>query len=62
MKGKLLIAACLLIVTFVRAQNNYYFPPLTGTTWDTISPASLGWCTDKLDSVIDFAGQKDSKA
>ena len=62
MKGKLLIAACLFIVTFVRAQNNYYFPPLTGTTWDTISPASLGWCPDKMDSVIDFAGQKDSKA
>lgn len=39
-----------------------YFPPITGNTWDTISPSSLGWCTDKLDSVIQFAGDKNTKA
>jgi CubicO group peptidase (beta-lactamase class C family) len=44
------------------AQSGYYFPPVVGSAWDTVSPQSLGWCTDKLDSVIDYAGQKDSKS
>lgn len=39
-----------------------YFPPLTTTTWDTISPASLGWCTDKIDSLYDYLDYQNSKA
>lgn len=62
MKGKLLIAVFWFALAPCVAQNNYYFPPLTGNTWDTTSPAALGWCTDKMDSVIDFVGQKNAKA
>ena len=39
-----------------------YFPPLTGTTWQTVSPTSLGWCADKLDSVRTFLGDRHTKA
>jgi len=46
----------------VFSQSGYYYPPLTGSSWDTVSPQSLGWCIDKLDSVIEFSGQKNSKA
>jgi CubicO group peptidase (beta-lactamase class C family) len=34
--------------------QNYYFPPTTGTAWDTVSPASLGWCTNKIDTLTRF--------
>ena len=48
--------------TLSRAQN-LYFPPLSATaTWDTTSPASLGWCTDKIDSLYNFLEQEDSRA
>lgn len=39
-----------------------YFPPLIGSAWDTTSPASLGWCTDRIDSLYTFLQQKNSKA
>ena len=33
----------------VTKAQNLYFPPLSTTAnWDTISPASLGWCTNEI--------------
>ena len=39
-----------------------YFPPLTGSTWATTTPASLGWCQPPLDSLLAFAGRKHTQA
>lgn len=39
-----------------------YYPPTTGNNWDTVSIQSLGWCQDKVDTLLDFAGQKNSKS
>lgn len=33
-----------------RAQS-LYFPPLSGSNWDTISPSTLGWCLNYLDTL-----------
>ena len=39
-----------------------YFPPLSSTaTWDTISPASLGWCLNEIDTLYDYLHQQDTK-
>lgn len=43
-------------------SQNLYFPPLSGSTWDTLSPTSLGWCTPMIDTLIDYLGSNDSKA
>ncbi|MBK6840125.1 MAG: serine hydrolase [Bacteroidetes bacterium] len=51
-----------LVSTFISRSQSLYFPPLTGNTWDTISPASLGWCQDKLDTLLDYLESKNSKA
>lgn len=45
----------------LNAQTPYY-PPTTGTNWDVVSPASLGWCQVKLDTLIQYAGDKNTKA
>lgn len=45
----------------VQSQTPYY-PPLTGNTWQTVSPASLGWCEDQLDSVYQYLAEKNTKA
>ncbi|MCS7075816.1 MAG: serine hydrolase [Bacteroidia bacterium] len=46
---------------FIQGQA-LYFPPLSGGTWDTLSISSLGWCQDKMDSLIAFLGRENSKA
>ncbi len=43
-------------------SQNLYFPPTTGNTWETLSPASLGWCQDKIDSLLNYLGQENTKA
>ena len=55
----------LLIVVYslidFKAQT-IYFPPLTGSTWDTIAPQTLGYCQPKIDSLYNFLEQNNSKA
>ncbi|MBK9328647.1 MAG: serine hydrolase [Sphingobacteriales bacterium] len=46
----------IILVTFacsIHAQPTY-FPPLSGTTWDTLSPNRLGWCQPKIDSLYNY--------
>jgi len=61
MKKLFTILAFFLFVVTARAQS-LYFPPATGNTWDTVSPASLGWCQDKIDTLIDYLQTSNSKA
>ena len=51
----------MVIVTTIYAQN-LYFPPLTGSEWETMSPDSLGWCADSLNSLNDYLESKSTKA
>ena len=46
-----LIATFFLVQTNLAQSQNLYFPPLAGTTWQTVSPTSLGWCGVGLDSL-----------
>ncbi|MEY4927491.1 MAG: hypothetical protein RI894_1927 [Bacteroidota bacterium] len=46
----------------MHAQSSLYFPPLVGTAWQTIAPASLGWCPDKVDSLHNYLGDHHTKA
>jgi CubicO group peptidase (beta-lactamase class C family) len=45
----------------VIAQTPLYFPPVTGTTWETITPQSIGWCANRVDSLYNFLGTRDTK-
>ena len=45
----------------LKAQN-LYFPPTTDDTWEAVSPETLGWCTDEIDSLLGFLEQENSKA
>ncbi len=54
----------LLLVWFATSSNaqSLYFPPIIGPNWDTISPTELGWCTDSIQSLIDYVGDNNSKS
>lgn len=58
---KLIFAILIVLSCFLQGQT-LYFPPLTGNTWDTISVSSLGWCQDKMDSLLAFLGREKTKA
>lgn len=60
MKYILLLLTCSLGFSNLKAQT--YFPPLTGTTWSSTDPATLGWCQDSINKLYSWLEQSDSKA
>ena len=44
------------------AQGQLYFPPTTGSVWDTSSAAALGWCTTERDTLLDYVESRNSKS
>ena len=40
--------------------NEYYYPPLTGDTWETKTATSINWDETKLQEAFDYAGTKNS--
>lgn len=61
MKNTILLFLLVLFAPRFQAQS-LYFPPNTGSVWDTLTPASLGWCQAPLDSLIDYLEARDTKA
>jgi CubicO group peptidase (beta-lactamase class C family) len=56
------IVISILLTLGIQVSAQLYFPPLIGNTWDTISPQSLGWCTNRLDSLYKLLDDKNTKA
>jgi CubicO group peptidase (beta-lactamase class C family) len=52
MKKQILLFVFLLPV--ICGAQNLYFPPTTGTQWDSISASSLGWCANYIDTLNDY--------
>lgn len=61
MKQKLLLVLCLITLQFGSAQS-LYFPPTTGSTWQTMDPADLGWCDPNIQSLYTYLEETNSKA
>jgi len=49
-----------LFAASVSAQS--YFPPNDSSEWDTLSPSSLDWCPEKIDSLYAFLNETNSKS
>ena len=58
---RLFLAPAVIVLALSAPAQSTYFPPLLGSTWDTLSPASLGWCADRIDSLYDFLEVKHTK-
>jgi CubicO group peptidase (beta-lactamase class C family) len=59
---KSLFTLFILILCFTAKSQTIYFPPITGTEWDSITPSSIGWCQDKVDTLINYIGRTNAKA
>ena len=51
-----------IVVPFRSDAQQLYFPPLVGQTWETVSPASLGWNAGAIDSLRTFLGDQNTRA
>lgn len=40
----------------------FYFPPKTGNAWQTLAPAQLGFCPDRIDSLYAYLESRGSKS
>ena len=61
---KILLLTFIGLTSFLRTTKaqTLYFPPLSSTAnWDTISPSSLGWCLNEIDTLYDYLQQQDTK-
>jgi len=54
----------ILVLAFGHAAHAQptYFPPTTGTPWETLPPSALGWCPDSIAALIDYLDDEQSKA
>ncbi|GAB4407084.1 MAG: hypothetical protein OHK0039_09260 [Bacteroidia bacterium] len=54
------LAICLAV--YAPAQAQLYFPPIGSDTWDTLSPRSLNWCEERIDSLYAFLETNNTRA
>lgn len=52
----------LLFWTCVSVGQTLYFPPAGNTTWDTLSPSSLNWCSTNINEFYNFLGERGTKS
>ncbi len=58
----LLTVSCDKFVPVPVVPTDYYYPPLTGSAWETISPADLGWDVTALNDLIQYVDANNSTA
>ena len=59
---KKIIITIIITLSFLNSKaQSLYFPPLTGNAWDTVSPSSLGWCVNNIDTLYNFLQQENTK-
>lgn len=67
MKNLLIAISVLMLLACDNHEGNdptsqtMYFPPLSGNTWETQTPAELGWNEPQIQPLFDFLEQKHTK-
>jgi CubicO group peptidase (beta-lactamase class C family) len=57
-----LLASCSKNDTPAPTPETLYFPPVSGTAWETKTPASLGWNEANIPALKEYLAQKNSKS
>lgn len=58
----LMLCVGLFTAQVMDAQDDYYFPPNTGSEWETIDFEELGWCSDPVDELLELLESSNTKA
>lgn len=59
---KQLLLAFLVTIGLCANGQTLYFPPVSGTAWDTLSPGALGWCPERIDSLYGYLDEHGTDA
>ena len=59
---KYLTSILLVTISLLGKGQSLYFPPINGNEWQTLSPASLGWCEERIDSLYNLLEENNTKA
>lgn len=51
----------LMAFSLSKAQS-LYFPPLSAEVWDTLDPAALNWCPEKIEGLLNFLDERNTKS
>jgi len=62
MKSKALFLFIMLFLSPFVGKSQLYYPPNTGTAWDTISPSQLNWCPEKITQLYDYLEATNTKS
>jgi CubicO group peptidase (beta-lactamase class C family) len=49
-------------ITNPPVEETMYFPPLTGSTWETKTPADYGWDETQVQPLLDFLAEKHTRS
>ncbi len=49
------------LICFLYSQG-YYYPPTGSDEWEMLDYTDLNWCAEKVDSMIDYAGENEVKS
>lgn len=52
----------LILTIFHLSADELYFPPLVGDEWESVSPESLNWDTEKIEDLYQFLDKSNSNA
>jgi len=52
----------LMLSAFFGYTQELYFPPTSGTIWETLPPETLNWCPEKIDLLNTFLDETNTKA
>ena len=62
---RLLFVFNLLVIKVLSLQSQstgLSFPPKSGTTWQSLDPAALGFCPERIDSLYAFLEDKNTRS
>lgn len=59
---KKIILLLLVLVSVNGKAQSLYFPPLSGSAWDTLSPVRLQWCQARIDSLYNYLEERNTQA
>jgi CubicO group peptidase (beta-lactamase class C family) len=62
MKYTLSLVLLSLLLSVSNAQNPYFPPADASNTWDTLSPSSLNWCPDSIETLYNFLEEEQTKS
>jgi len=62
MRIRLALFICFIVMSEWLNSQTVYFPPLSGNSWDTLSPKSLNWCQPRIDSLYNYLQVKNTKS